>query len=211
MKGEEVMSVGMAGAGLPAGGSRHHVRGRARLGGIKFGAALFGWITATGVSVVLTAITTAIAAASGAAAPFEPGRLAEQARQDLQGVSILGAVVIAVVLFISYFCGGYVAGRMARFDGVQQGLGVWLWAVIMTAVAAVTVAVSGPMFTDGTGLSGLPRIPIDEGTLTAGGALLLIAAALITLAAAVLGGKAGMHYHRKIDRAEADPALPATP
>ena len=38
-----------------------------------------------------------------------------------------------------------------------------------------------------------------------------IAAALITLAAAVLGGKAGMHYHRKIDRAEADPALPATP
>jgi hypothetical protein len=42
-------------------------------------------------------------------------------------------------------------------------------------------------------------------------ALLLIAAALITLAAAVLGGKAGMHYHRKIDRAEADPALPATP
>ena len=134
MKGEEVMSVGMAGAGLPAGGSRHHVRGRAGVGGIKFGAALFGWITA-----------------------------------------------------------------------------IWLWAVIMTAAAAVTVAVSGPMLTDGTGLSGLPRIPIDEGTLTAGGALLLIAAALITLAAAVLGGKAGMHYHRKIDRAEADPALPATP
>jgi hypothetical protein len=134
MKGEEVMSVGTAAAGLPAGGSRHHVRGRARVGGIKFGAALFGWITA-----------------------------------------------------------------------------IWLWAVIMTAVAAVTVAVAGPMLTDGTGLSGLPRIPIDEGTLTAGGALLLIAAALITLAAAVLGGKAGMHYHRKIDRAEADPALPATP
>lgn len=205
------MSVGMAGAGLPAGGSRHHGRAWARLGGIKFGAAFFGWMSATGVLVVLTAIATATAAAFGAAGGFEPGQVAEQARQDLQGVSILGAVILAVVLFVSYYCGGYVAGRMARFDGAKQGLGVWLWAVIMTVAAAVVVAVSGPMFSEGTALDGLPRIPIDQGMLTAGGALLLIAVALITLAAAVLGGKAGMHYHRKIDRAEAEPALPADP
>ena len=38
-----------------------------------------------------------------------------------------GVVVAAVVLFVAYVCGGYVAGRMARFDGIKQGLAVWGW------------------------------------------------------------------------------------
>ena len=46
----------------------------------------------------------------------------------------------------------------------------------------------------------LPRIPIDEGTLTTGGVIALVAVVLGTLLAAVLGGKAGTCYHRKIDK-----------
>ena len=46
----------------------------------------------------------------------------------------------------------------------------------------------------------LPRIPVDEGSLTTGGVIALVAVVLGTLLAAVMGGKAGTRYHRKIDR-----------
>lgn len=203
------MNAGTAGADLPAGRRHHKAAGGSRLGGIKFGSAFFGRMTATGVFVLLTAVAAAIAAAFGAAGSLEPGRLAEQARQDLQSVSIAAAIVLAAVLFVSYFCGGYVAGRMARFDGAKQGLAVWLWAVILSLAVAILAAITGPQASGPGGLNNLPRVPVDEGTLTAGGIILLITAALITLAAAVLGGKAGMHYHRKVDRTEVDPDVRA--
>ena len=46
----------------------------------------------------------------------------------------------------------------------------------------------------------LPRIPIDEGTLTTGAVIALIAVVILTLLAATGGGKAGERYHRRIDR-----------
>ena len=46
----------------------------------------------------------------------------------------------------------------------------------------------------------LPRIPIDEGSLTAGAAIALAAVVIVTLLAAMGGGKAGERYHRRIDR-----------
>ena len=48
------------------------------------------------------------------------------------------------------------------------------------------------------------RIPVGEGALTTGGLIALSAAIVLgTLLAAVAGGKAGTHYHRKVDRAGA--------
>ena len=46
----------------------------------------------------------------------------------------------------------------------------------------------------------LPRIPIDEGTLTTARAIALAAVVILSLLAAMGGGKAGERYHRKIDR-----------
>jgi hypothetical protein len=46
----------------------------------------------------------------------------------------------------------------------------------------------------------LPSLPVGEATLTTGGAIALAAVVLGTLLAAVVGGKAGERYHRKIDR-----------
>ena len=46
----------------------------------------------------------------------------------------------------------------------------------------------------------LPRIPIDEGDLATGGIIALIVAVVGTLLAALVGGKAGERYHRKVDR-----------
>jgi hypothetical protein len=46
----------------------------------------------------------------------------------------------------------------------------------------------------------LPRIPIEEGSLTAGAAIALALVVLATLVAAMGGGKAGERFHRKVDR-----------
>ena len=47
---------------------------------------------------------------------------------------------------------------------------------------------------------GLPNVPIDNGTLTVGAAIAGVAVLVLSLLAAMAGGKAGERYHRKIDR-----------
>ena len=50
-------------------------------------------------------------------------------------------------------------------------------------------------------LNGLPRLPINEGDLTTGGIIAALLALAASLLGAILGGLAGMHFHRKVDRA----------
>ncbi|WP_454113816.1 hypothetical protein [Microbacterium maritypicum] len=123
----------------------------------------------------------------------------------------MGAIVLAVILLVAYLCGGYVAGRMARFDGVKQGVAVWLWALIIAVVLAVLTAVAGAQFNILGTLNSFPRIPINEGELTAGSIITVIVAAVIALAGAVLGGAAGMRYHRRVRQGRPRPLIHPTP
>lgn len=183
-------------------------RQKDRFGGIKWGAAFFGWLTATGAVLVLTAI----AAAAGTVLDLSTsgnqfGQQADRAVGNpatAQTVGIVGAIVVLVVVLLAYLGGGYVAGRMARFNGVRQGLAVWLWTIAVAVVAAVVVAVAGSKFNILGNLHGLPRIPIDEGKLTTAGIVTALIALAAALVGAILGGLAGMRYHRRIDRAGFD-------
>ena len=47
------------------------------------------------------------------------------------------------MLLVAYYFGGYVAGRMARFNGPRQGLGVWLIGLVVTVALAVAGALFG--------------------------------------------------------------------
>lgn len=49
-------------------------------------------------------------------------------------------------------------------------------------------------------LDGLPRLPIGEGTLTTAGIITALIALAASLVGAVLGGLAGMRFHRRVDR-----------
>jgi hypothetical protein len=111
---------------------------------------------------------------------------------------------VLVILLLAYYAGGYVAGRMARFNGAKQGVGVWVWAVVIAVVVAVLGAVAGAQFDVLANLNGLPRLPINEGTLTAAGLVTALVALVAALLGAVLGGLAGMRFHRKVDRAGSD-------
>ena len=158
-------------------------------GGTKWGAAFFGWLSATGLAVLLLALVSA----GGVALGLTTGASAET-------IGLRGAVALLVVLFLAFLAGGYVAGRMARFSGVRQGLAVWLVGLVVVLLVAGAVAVLGSEFNVLARLE-LPRIPVGEGTATTAGLATLGAAAGTTLLGAVIGGALGTRYHRRVDRA----------
>src|SRR5918997_31320 len=123
-----------------------HEREKERFGGVKIGSAFFGWLTATGTAVLLTALAAAAGTAVGVANNTDAAEAADQAASDPGTVGLVGGIVLLVILFVSYYCGGYVAGRMARFDGAKQGVAVWLWAVVIAIAVAVIAAVAGDQF-----------------------------------------------------------------
>jgi hypothetical protein len=187
------------GDGVP---DRHTVLAREKEehGGIKWGSAFFGWLTAAGTAILVTALLSAIGTAVGLGALSGPQQAEREATQNAQTVGIVGAVALLVVLFIAYYAGGYVAGRMARFDGAKQGIAVWLWALVIAIVVAIVVAVAGSEYNVLSQLNSLPRVPISEGDLATGGIITAVAAVVASLGGAILGGLAGMRFHRKVDR-----------
>ena len=173
-------------------------------GGLKMGSAFFGWLSAMGMAVLLTALLAAIGAAVGLGTGTTIDDVTAQATQDPTAIGWAGLVGLLVVLFVSYFAGGYVAGRMARFDGARQGVGVWLWALLAAVVVAVLGLVAGDRFNLLEQVNGFPRIPVGEGDLTTVGIVAAVLAALVPLLAAVLGGRTGMRFHRRVDEVALD-------
>ena len=147
------------------------------------------------MAALLTALLSAAGAAVGLTAVNEG-----EARGAADEISLAGGIALVVVLLIAYYCGGYVAGRMSRFDGGRQGAAVWVLGLVVTIALAVAGAVAGSEY-NVLGALNLPRIPVDEGDLASGAAIALAAIVLGTLLAAVLGGKAGRRYHHRVDRA----------
>lgn len=172
-------------------------RQREQFGGLKLGAAFFGWLVAVGIGVLLTAVMSAAGGAIGLSQTAPSQVDPAQART----IGIVSGVVLLVILFLAYFAGGYVAGRLARFDGARQGLGVWLIALAVALVVAATGALLGAQYNVFDRLQIAPRIPTDVATLTTAGLIALLAVVLVTLIAAILGGMAGERFHRKVDRA----------
>ncbi len=172
-------------------------REREEHGGVKIGSAFFGWLTATGLAVLLSALV----AVSGLLASEATGtdtatEVSDALDIQVDDLGVLGVVVALAIMFVSYYSGGYVAGRMARFDGIKQGLAVWVWAIVIAVVVGVLGAVADNEY---EGSLGMPQVSMDETTTTTAivaGVLVL----LVSLVGALLGGLAGMRFHRRVDR-----------
>jgi hypothetical protein len=170
-------------------------RQRDEYGGINWGAAFFGWLVAVGLGAILIGLVAGAGAAVGLTQLS-----GSEARSNADTISLGGGIALLVVLMIAYYAGGYVAGRMSRFDGARQGAGAWLVGLLITIALGIVAAVLGDSYNVLSQLN-LPRIPIGSETLTTGGIIATLAVLLGSLLAAVLGGKVGERYHRKIDRA----------
>jgi hypothetical protein len=169
-------------------------RQREEFGGVNWGSAFFGWLVAVGMAAILLGLLSAAGAAFGLGEVGE-----DEATQNAETIGIVGGILLILVLGIAYYCGGYVSGRMSRFDGGRQGTAVWALGLAVTIVLAVAGALFGAEYNVLERLN-LPRIPVEEGSLTAGAVIALIAVVLVTLVAAAAGGKAGERFHRRVDR-----------
>ena len=169
-------------------------RQKDEFGGFSWLSTLAGWLSAAGLTAILTGI---LSAAGAALALNQVGSKVSGAEADTIGLA--GGIALLVVLAIGYLFGGYVAGRMARFDGARQGVGVWLWGILIAVAVAALAAIGGSKYNVLDALN-LPRLPVDSGTLTTGGIIALVASLAVTLGAAIIGGKSGERFHRKVDR-----------
>ena len=171
-------------------------RQREEFGGINWGAAFFGWLVAVGLGALLVGLLAAAGAAVGLTALSE-----NDATANADDIGIGGAIALLAALAIAYFCGGYVAGRMSRFDGARQGFGSWAIGLIVTIVLAVAAVVLGAEYN------------VARAAQPAGAPGRRVRAPRRRRARARRdhrsarcwppwpGGKAGERYHRKVDRA----------
>lgn len=168
---------------------------REEFGGFNIGADFFGWLVAVALTILLASILGAVAAAVGESLNVDR----TDAERQAGTFGLATAIALLVVLMIAYYAGGYVAGRMSRYDGGRQGMGVWLIGLVVTLIAVGVGYVFGAEYNIFDRVD-LPSIPIPDDTLTTGGLITLAAVLVGTLLAAGERGKVGQRYHSKIDR-----------
>lgn len=173
-----------------------HERQYERYGGTNWGAAFFGAVVTASVGVVLAAAVAGGAAVLGAS----PDTVQANSAQSPRTVLIGSAAVLLGLLVASCYAGGYVAGRMSRFDGGRQGFASWLLALVVGVVTGgfALLAVGRTGLVDLPGLGELPRPGGSPLAWAAGTAAVLLLGSLL---AAVSGGKVGRQYHQKVDDA----------
>jgi amino acid transporter len=185
------------GDGHGAGDTMSDVRARQRneFGGFNWGSDFFGWLVAVGLGAILTGILSAAGAVIGLNNKVSAG----DAKSNADTIGIVGGVLLLIVLMVAYYCGGYVAGRMSRFDGARNGFGVWLIGLIITVILGAAAAILGAEYNVLQNLN-LPTLPVDGQSLSTGGLIATAAVIVGTILAAVVGGKAGERFHKKVDR-----------
>ena len=125
---------------------------------------------------------------------------------EIGAATITGLVVVAILIFLTYFFGGYVAGRLARFDGGRNGAMLLLWtlAVLLLAVLAGGIF-SGflpPSISESVRsvIQNYVLSPIGDLSQPGIVGILIAAAVLAALLGGTLGGRLGSRYHAEIDR-----------
>lgn len=180
-----------------------HRRERAQFGGrVQWEAVFFGLLAAVGLAALLVAMVLGALVAAGVT------DFSEKASTFADHLTTGGGAIAVAVLALSYLTGGYVAARMARFDGWRQGVGIWILSVLMMLAILIAAWVSGGQLDPAKSIS-LPGDPVDEGPLSHT-VVLLAALVVIPLASAILGGVLGERFHRAVDRAgftEPEPAV----
>jgi hypothetical protein len=168
-------------------------------GGVDWLASFLGYVFTVVLATVFSAVVGLVLVPLGFPPEISDGQL---------GASVLtGLAVLGVLIFLTYFFGGYVAGRLARFDGGRNGAMVLAWTFIVALILAlVTVVFSG--FLPASAAEGI--VILSQGAASAAdglqgtgvaGIVVAVAALLLALLGGFFGGRLGSRYHSEIDRA----------
>jgi hypothetical protein len=172
---------------------------RAMYGGVDWLASFLGFVFAIVIASVFSAVAGLVLVPLGFPPEISGGEL---------GASVLtGLAVVGVLIFLTYFFGGYVAGRLARFDGGRNGAMVLAWTFIVALILALVALVFAGFLPD---LAANSIRNLAQGTASAVGTLagaglagivVGVAALLLALLGGFFGGRLGSRYHAEIDRA----------
>ena len=168
-------------------------------GGVDWLASFLGFVFALVAGSLFSTIAGLVLVPLGVSPDFSGG--------EIGPAVITGLVLVAILVFLTYFFGGYVAGRLARFDGGRNGAMLLLWTgVVVLVLALVSAVLSG--FLPASISEGINNL-IQNNVLSAIGSLsefgvvgivILVGALLIALLGGFLGGRLGSRYHAEIDR-----------
>lgn len=167
-----------------------------RFRGADLLAGLFGALTALGTLVFLAATI----AAGAANLPLQIDQL--DATGALVDLDVGGVFVAFGVLAVSFFVGGWAAGRIARYDGGLNGALTALWMLAAAAGFAVLGSWLGQEY-NAFAAADLPDwvSQWDTAGVDLDRILVGVAAILIAVLAGAIGGMLGDNYHRKADAA----------
>lgn len=167
-------------------------------GGTDWLASFLGFVFALVGGAILASIPAVILIPLGFTIDISGGTLGTAA--------ITGLAIVGVVLFLMYFFGGYVSGRLARFDGGLNGIMLIIWTIIVVVLFLLAGGIFSGLLPAGVAenMQGFVRENVIPGfnNLVAQGALgigILVAAVLLAVLGAFLGGRTGGRYHRDID------------
>jgi len=168
-------------------------------GGVDWLASFIGFVFAVVVGSLFSAVAGLMLVPLGFAPEINGG--------SLEPAVITGLAVVVVLLFLTYFFGGYVAGRLARFDGGRNGAMTVVWGIILALLLTVVGGVFGDLLPGDligqlqdfvrNGAAPAFQALMDQGLVGLGIAAGVL---LIELLGGILGGRVGARYHREIDR-----------
>jgi len=161
-----------------------------RFGGMDFPAALIGMLVALALVIILSGIATAVASSSWNVS---------DALSNLNTAATGAAILAAVILFFSFFVGGWATGRASRFDGVGNGIFAGLLAVLAAILIGVATAYWGNEYSVFSSINFHHQV--NSNNLTTWGVISGLVALAIIIAASALGGLLGERYNAAVDTA----------
>ncbi|MBA2617008.1 MAG: YrzE family protein [Rubrobacter sp.] len=166
-------------------------------GGVDWLASFLGFVFALVAGAIFSAVAGIVLGPLG----FSPNLSG-----PLGAAVITGLVLLGVLIFLTYFFGGYVAGRLARFDGGRNGAMLLVWTFLTVILLALAAGVFSGFLPGGAAdaIGGFVDSALSAigGVSQAGivGIVVAVAALLLALLGGVLGGRLGSRYHAEIDR-----------
>jgi len=168
-------------------------------GGVDWLASFLGFVFTVVLASVFSAIAGLVLVPFGFPPELSEGQL---------GASVLtGLAMLGVLIFLTYFFGGYVAGRLARFDGGRNGAMVLAWTFIVALILALVAVVFSGFLPSGTAevfrnlAQGTASTVGNLAGAGTAGIVVAVAALLLALLGGFFGGRLGGRYHTEIDRA----------
>ncbi len=178
---------------------RRELTADAGFGGFSVTSVLAGMLVAYGAFAILAGLAAAALDAFGDDTDLTT---------NWEALGTTGAIVVAGLLFLAYLFGGYVAGRMARRNGLAHGAGVLVLGIVVVAAVAALARTAADPDAIASNLRSL-GIPTTADEWGQAGTLAGIASLIAVVAGSLLGGALGERWHARLFARAADPTIGA--